>query len=100
MPEVVISKPSKTVSKSLRGHRGKIWEIVITTDDDMGITFQISKDNLKKHRVVERMARWAGKNWIRAGIVANKYMIANSQLQTELVKLRQNKSRHLDNNET
>jgi len=95
MREVVISKPSTIVLKALHGGLGKIWCIIIITDDKLGVTFQISKNNLKKHRVKERLACWAKKNWIRAGIVA-QFMVTNTELATELEKMYRSQGHHLD----
>ena len=95
MREIVISKPSATVDKALHSGLGKVWNIVIITDDSLGMTFQMSKDNIKKYHVKKRLACWAYKNWIRAGIVG-KFMAANRKLTERLEKFYLAQSQRLD----
>jgi hypothetical protein len=95
MREVVISKPCAIVRNALHGGLSKSWQIRIITDDNLGITFQISKKDLKKHRVKERLTRWTSKNWIRAGIVA-KFMVVNAELAAKLEKLNAQQGIQLD----
>jgi hypothetical protein len=94
MREVVISKPCAIVRNALHNGLDKSWQIRIITDDDLGITFQISKKDLKKHRVKERLTCWASKNWIRAGIVA-QFMVTNAELRSLLAALYRAQTQHL-----
>ncbi|MCX6808298.1 MAG: hypothetical protein NTW50_01350 [Candidatus Berkelbacteria bacterium] len=95
MLEVIISRPNKGVAKALRNGLGLAWRIVITTDDEIGITFQIKDRDLHNHKVKERLTCWAQKSWIRAGIVGN-FMVTNSKLSKTLRVFYQQQNRFLE----
>ena len=86
MREIIITRPKAEVVDSLRGDLGKSWDITILTDDDLGITFRIKKDDMKKHRVEKQLTQWAETGLIRAGIVAT-FMVTNPELTRKLDEL-------------
>ena len=83
MREVIITRPKAEVVESLRGSLGQEWNITILADDDMGITFRIKKDDIKKHGVEKQLTQWAKTGLIRAGIVAT-FQVTNPELTRKL----------------
>lgn len=92
MREIIVSRPTAIVTRALRSGLGKLWGIIIVTDDALGVTFQISETNIEKYRVKACLTRWAGKDWIRAGIV-EKFMATNGELTARLKRMFQSHSR-------